>query len=192
MVNVEKTVRFAAVVKRAGTPAAYLLWTSPKRDPKFQSALADHQVMTVHREVRGTRADHGEIGYRADRNALFLLFPKSLRRFRDCRVIGIDYDLLATGTAVSGAGPAFAPERKHAPASPKLIPEIAHFPEKENPLETPSKAKVSRPASRKNPRAAAHLDRQTAGQIREAVRELKTGRYVAAYTRLNALLTPRA
>ena len=184
----EKTVRFAAVVKKAGAPVNYLLWSTPGHDEKFKRAVSEEHVMTIHREVRGTHADHGEVGYRPDRHAQFLLFPKSLRKFRGRRVIGIDYDLLAKGVPTSNS-PALPSTliRTSEPkvVSPKSPPNMLHFPKEERAVSLPKpvRAKVAKPMP--------HLDPHTAGQIREAVHELKTGRYVAAYTRLNQLLTPR-
>jgi hypothetical protein len=160
--------------------------------------------------LRGTHQDHGEVGYAPDPHAQYLLFPRSLRRFEDRRVIGINYDLLVPETT-SGAPRSVAPKRPpgRVPEKKKPITETAapaksnvvHFPA-DHPA--PEKAPAEKPPSKKRtpdkkPAAApshSHpasppLDRVTAGEIRRAVNELKTGKYVAAYTRLSALLQPR-
>ncbi|MDB6167429.1 MAG: hypothetical protein JWM88_293 [Verrucomicrobia bacterium] len=191
-----KTVRFAAVVTKGGPPTTYLLWSDPRKDAKFRRAVAEHQVMTVHREVRGPHKDHGEVGYQPDRHALFLLFPKSLRRFEGKRVVGIDYDLLTHETA---SAPAIARDRpksatrRAAPPDRKPAENVFHFTEpKEEALQQSAKAPAEQRPKRVVTAKPAHpLDPETAGEIRRAVRELKSGKYIAAYHRLHALLGPR-
>lgn len=101
-----KTARFAAVVEVCGAPEPVALWVSPDQDKRFKAALQKERVMTVHQE--GKRKDVGEVGFRRGARALYLIFPKSLAAFRDRRIVGIDYDLLATpkptGRLVPGAG----------------------------------------------------------------------------------------
>jgi hypothetical protein len=208
MATPAKTVRFAAIVKKAGPPVSYLLWSEPDKDPKFKRALKEHQVMTIHREVRGPHKDHGEVGYLPDRHAQFLVFPKSLRRFEEKRIVGIDYDLLAG--EMSGGTPALvakrarppavtkSAERKPKPASEPPPENVFHFPVAEKPPERKlekalAKALPDPPPRMKMPKIkpAAPLPPEIVGQIRQAVRELKGGKYVDAYTRLNALLAPR-
>jgi hypothetical protein len=199
-----KSVRFAQVVKKAGAPTTYLLWSDPKKDASFQRALANHQLMTVHREMRGTHQDHGEIGYAPDTHAQYLLFPRSLRKFEGRRVVGINYDLLVHETT-SGTTPIVAAPRKRerdADKKPKTQAakparaDVVHFPA-EHAASTrsaspkpPSREKTPKHSSASPPKSTS-LDKVTAGEIRQAVNELKTGKYVAAYERLTALLRPR-
>ena len=89
-----KTVRFAELVAKSGKPEIYLRLLEPKRDPVLQRAAREHRVLSVHHEVKGTAKDFGTVGELNDRHAQLLVFPKSLRRFHDRRVIGINYDLL--------------------------------------------------------------------------------------------------
>lgn len=90
-----KTVRFANVVEASGAPETYLLWTPAANDKVFQRALKEHRVMTLHQELRGSKKDYGQVGFHEEANAQFLVFPKSLRRFEDRRVVGIDYALFS-------------------------------------------------------------------------------------------------
>ena len=87
-----QTVRFASVVEAAGKPVPYTLWTDPARDSEFQKALREQRVMTVLR--RRSKPDAALVGYSKKDNALYLVFAKTLQRFRDRRIVGLKYDLL--------------------------------------------------------------------------------------------------
>ena len=87
-----KTVRFADIVEKAGAPEPYTLWQKPAADRHFQSSLKNHRVMTIQQSDAGT--EFGIIGFKQSKTARYLLFPKSLKRFEDKRVIGIKWDLV--------------------------------------------------------------------------------------------------
>ena len=90
-----KTARFAQVVQECGRPEAVTLWQEPDQDRRFQKALREDRVMTVSHELVGTKKDFGMIGYLKKRNTSFLVFPKSLSRFHDKRIVGINFKLIA-------------------------------------------------------------------------------------------------
>jgi hypothetical protein len=87
-----KTVRFAQVVEQAGAPEVYTLWQKPAQDRHLQSQIKNNRVMTVQRSESG--AEFGVVGFREKKGASYLTFPKSLKRFENCRVIGIKWDLV--------------------------------------------------------------------------------------------------
>ena len=87
-----KTVRFADVVEEAGKPEPYTLWQKPAADRHFQSALKNHRVMTIQQSETGT--EFGLVGFKQSKIARHLVFPKSLKRFENTRVVGINWDLV--------------------------------------------------------------------------------------------------
>jgi hypothetical protein len=91
-----KTVRFTQVVASCGAPGVHLTWVAPEQDPTLKAALKQNRVMTVHQNIRGTTRDYGTIGLLKTPHAQLLVFPRSLKRFADRRVVGIDYSLLAS------------------------------------------------------------------------------------------------
>jgi hypothetical protein len=87
-----KTVRFNLVVEKCGKAEVYTLWQKPKADRHFQMLLKKDRVMTILRSEGGT--DFGLVGFRQIKGARYLVFPKSLKRFTDKRVVGINWDLV--------------------------------------------------------------------------------------------------
>jgi hypothetical protein len=87
-----KTVRFADVVEKSGKPEPYTLWQKPAADRHFQSALKNHRVMTIQQTDSGT--EFGVVGFKQSKTASYLLFPQSLKRFENKRVVGINWDLV--------------------------------------------------------------------------------------------------
>jgi hypothetical protein len=85
-----KTARFADVVQKAGQPEVYTLWQKPAADRHFQSLLKNNRVMTIQQSESGT--DFGIVGFKERKGANYLAFPKSLKRFADRRIVGIDWD----------------------------------------------------------------------------------------------------
>ena len=85
-----KTTRFSEVVAKAGKPEVYTLWTKPQSDRHFQTLLKGNRIMTVSKSDAGT--DFGQVGYKANKGATHLAFPKSLKRFENHRIIGIKWD----------------------------------------------------------------------------------------------------
>jgi len=86
-----KTARFAEVVDQAGKPEVYTLWQKPA-DRHFQSLNKNNRVMTIQKSESGT--DFGLVGFKERKGASYLVFPKSLKRFADKRIVGINWDLV--------------------------------------------------------------------------------------------------
>jgi len=89
-----KTVRFAEVVDKAGHPETYTLWQKPTGDRRLQSHFKNNRVMTIQRTESGT--EFGIAGFKQSKGANYLVFPKSLKRFENKRVVGINWDLVGT------------------------------------------------------------------------------------------------
>jgi hypothetical protein len=89
-----KTVRFADVVDKAGQPEPYTLWQKPSQDRHLQSAIKNHRLMTVQQSETGT--EFGVTGFKETKGASYLLFPKSLKRFENKRIVGIKWDRVDT------------------------------------------------------------------------------------------------
>jgi hypothetical protein len=87
-----KTIRFAEIVEKAGAPEVYTLWQKPKADKHLQSMLKNNRVMTILQSEGGT--DFGLVGFREEKGARYLVFPKPLKRFMDRRVVGIKWELI--------------------------------------------------------------------------------------------------
>jgi hypothetical protein len=89
-----KTVRFAQVVEKAGKPQAYTLWQKPAQDRHLKSEIKNNRVMTVQRSDSGT--EFGIASFRERKGARYLVFPKSLKRFENTRIVGINWELVKT------------------------------------------------------------------------------------------------
>ena len=87
-----KTTRFSQVVEKSGEPEVYTLWQKPAADRHLQSQIKNNRVMTIQKSESGT--DFGLAGFKERKGATYLLFPKSLKRFADKRIIGIDWALV--------------------------------------------------------------------------------------------------
>ena len=61
-------------------------------DRHLQAALKKDRVMTILKSESGT--DFGVAGFKENKGATHLVFPKSLKQFVDKRVIGIDWTLV--------------------------------------------------------------------------------------------------
>jgi hypothetical protein len=88
-----KTARFAEVVEKAGRPEAYTLWQKPAADRHLKSQIRNNRVMTIQRSESGT--EFGMVGFKQAKWASYLVFPKSLKRFENRRVVGINWDLIS-------------------------------------------------------------------------------------------------
>jgi len=86
-----KTARFAQVVEDCGKPQVYTLWQKPSADRHFQSQLKNNRVMTILKSPSGT--DFGIVDLKESKDARYLVFPKSLKRFAGIRIVGIDWAL---------------------------------------------------------------------------------------------------
>ena len=87
-----KTVRFSDVVETAGKPEPYTLWQKPTADRHFQSALKNHRVITIQKTDSGT--EFGIVGFKQSKTASYLMFPKSLKRYENKRVVGIKWEMV--------------------------------------------------------------------------------------------------
>ena len=88
-----KTVRFSQVIEKCGKPQVYTLWQKPSADRHLQAQLRNNRVMTVQKTESGT--DFGVIGFKERKGASYLVFGKSLKRFADKRIVGIDWALVS-------------------------------------------------------------------------------------------------
>jgi hypothetical protein len=89
-----KTKRFADVVETAGKPEVYTLWQKPTQDRHLQSEIKNNRVMTIQRSDAGT--EFGMVGFKEQKGASYLIFPKSLKRLENKRIIGVNWELVKT------------------------------------------------------------------------------------------------
>jgi len=87
-----KTARFAQVVEKCGKPQVYTLWQKPSTDRHLQAQIRNNRLMTIQKSESGT--DFGIVGFKERKDARYLVFPKSLKRFTDKRIVGIDWALV--------------------------------------------------------------------------------------------------
>lgn len=86
-----KTARFADLAEKVGEPEPYTLWQKPAQDRHLQSAIKNHRVLTIQESDAGT--EFGIVGFKQRPGARYLVFPKSLKRFENRRIVGIKWDL---------------------------------------------------------------------------------------------------
>ena len=87
-----KTARFAQVVEKCGKPEVYTLWQKPSADRHLQSQIKNNRLMTIQKSETGT--EFGVVGLKERKGASLLVFPKSLKRFENKRIVGINWDLV--------------------------------------------------------------------------------------------------
>ena len=87
-----KTARFTQVAEKTGRPEVYTLWQKPAQDRHLQSQIKNHRVMTIQKSDAGT--EFGIVGFKEHKWARYLVFPRSLKRFNDKRIVGINWDLV--------------------------------------------------------------------------------------------------
>ena len=87
-----KTARFSQIIKDCGKPQVYTLWQKPSADRHLQSQIKNNRAMTILKSESGT--DLGIVGFKESKEARYLIFPKSLKRFAEKRIVGIDWALL--------------------------------------------------------------------------------------------------
>ncbi len=87
-----KTARFSEVIENCGKPHVYTLWQKPSADRHLQAQIKKNRAMTILKSESGT--DFGIVGFKESREARYLIFPKSLKRFAEKRIIGIDWALV--------------------------------------------------------------------------------------------------
>ena len=86
-----KTARFAQVIEKAGKPEAYTLWQKPAQDRHLQSLIKNNRVMTIQQTETGS--EFGMASFKERKGARYLVFPKSLKRFENKRIVGINWGL---------------------------------------------------------------------------------------------------
>ena len=87
-----KTARFSQIIEDYGKPKVYTLWQKPSADRHLQSQIKNNRVMTILKSESGT--DFGIVGFKESKEARYLIFPKSLKRLAEKRVIGIHWTLV--------------------------------------------------------------------------------------------------
>jgi hypothetical protein len=88
-----KTTRFSQIIEKCGKPQVYTLWQKPSTDRHLQAQIKKSRVMTILKSDSGT--DFGIVGFKESKEARYLVFPKSLKRFAEKRIIGIDWALVS-------------------------------------------------------------------------------------------------
>ncbi len=89
-----KTARFAQLIEKAGKPEVYTLWQKPAQDRHLQSGIKNNRAMTIQKSAAGR--EFGIVGFKEEKGASYLIFPKSLKRFENRRIVGINWDLVKT------------------------------------------------------------------------------------------------
>ena len=87
-----KTARFSEVIENCGKPHVYTLWQKPSADRHLQAQIKKTRVMTIIKSE--SRIDFGIVGFKESKEARYLIFPKSLKRFAEQRIVGIDWALV--------------------------------------------------------------------------------------------------
>ena len=88
-----KTTRFSQIIEKCGKPQVYTLWQKPSTDRHLQAQIKKSRVMTILKSDSGT--DFGIVDFKENKEARYLVFPKSLKRFAEKRIIGIDWALVS-------------------------------------------------------------------------------------------------
>jgi hypothetical protein len=175
-----ETIRFSQVVERSGQPEPFTLWVKPEKDRKFQSALKDHRVLTVHQDTVGSKADYGTVGFTEDSHAQFLIFPKSLKRFEGKRIVGVKYELLKEDVSPKKKS-ALATLRPTTSKKPAPAKNVIH-------VFRPSKASSEEPPRAPNATELATELKKLKQNIRSAVTALEKEQTVTAYNILKELV----
>lgn len=92
-----KTARFRDVVAESGRPRIHLAFAKPTADAELKAAKKGVRLLTVHQQIHGGKKDFGIVGLEEGRDAQYLIFPKSLRRYSGLHIVAIQYDLLDPG-----------------------------------------------------------------------------------------------
>jgi len=87
-----KTARFSEVIASCDKPQVYTLWQKPSTDRHLQSQIKNNRMMTILKSESGT--DFGIVCFKETTEARYLIFPKSLKRFAENRIVGIDWALV--------------------------------------------------------------------------------------------------
>ena len=87
-----KTARFSQIIESCGKPQVYTLWQKPSADRHLKAQIKKTRVMTILKSESGPA--FGIVGFQERREARYRIFPKSLKRFAEKRIIGIDWALV--------------------------------------------------------------------------------------------------
>ena len=87
-----KTARFSQIIEKCGKPEVYTLWQKPSADRHLQGQIKKTRLMTVLKSESGN--DFGIVGFKESKQARYLVFPKSLKRFAEKRIIGVDWSVV--------------------------------------------------------------------------------------------------
>src|ERR1044072_1837237 len=98
-----QTVRFTEVMKTGGHPEIYLPLADPKRDKSFQKAAEEKRVVSLKQKPTGVQKDYGVVGVLHEKYVTYLIFPKSLERFENRRIVGIKYEELDAAETVTSS-----------------------------------------------------------------------------------------
>src|SRR6478752_7278544 len=82
-----KTARFSQIIERCDKPEVYTLWQTPSADRHLQAQIKKTRVMTILKSESGI--DFGIVGFKESREARYLIFPKSLKRFAEQRSVRV-------------------------------------------------------------------------------------------------------
>ena len=178
-----KTARFAAVVEAAGKPDTHLLLVSPERDKALQAAIRTHRVMTVHQDPGGNKADHGTVDFEPGRARQFLIFPKSISKFKGIRIVGIKYGLLKAGRPPK--------ERAKSLKESKKAVSKSTFSEEKSKPQAPAHEKVvhfTKPELQEEPDGESEAIEDIKKKVRHAMELLEQGRQVAAFNLLKRIV----
>lgn len=186
-----KTAKFSEIVKRCGEPSIYLTWLDPARDKTLKRAVAEHRLMTLHQELHGGKKDYGTVGFLKDRRAQLLVFPKSLRRFTDRKVIAVDYSLIAKDPPDTGVTSSAVAKKERRPvrAQPAIPPRHTSAEKIERPeTKVIPRQKSLKPETNSTKKIAPPSPEKILAEVKRAVTELAAGKSVPAYERLRDLL----
>jgi hypothetical protein len=177
-----KAVRFSKVVDVSGRPETHLIFTEPSEDKELLAAIKAERVMTVYQATVGNTTDRGEIGFVPGNSRQFLVFPKSLKKFKGRSVVGIKYDLIQVPDVPKSerAGPVHLPKRKARPLPKRRnVPASQRTPTDDLP-----------PARRQGDAADLDSDgiKKLKNQVRRAMKLLEKGKQIAAFDLLKEVV----
>jgi hypothetical protein len=87
-----ETARFSQVVEKCCRPQVYTVWQKQAADRHLQAQIKKNRVMTILKSESGT--DFGIVGFKEKKGATHLVFLKSLKRFANKRIVGIDWSVV--------------------------------------------------------------------------------------------------
>ena len=114
----EKRIRFGDLVKSTGKPQTATLWMVTKKDPAFSRALRQNRVLTIVQQRPGGHQEFGIIGFLLGSRATYLVFPRTLPKNENARVIGVNRQLLDEPKAAEPAQVRTGPQRTRPVSKP--------------------------------------------------------------------------